>query len=893
MSAAAVADTAEAWLAGESEAPSLDELAAYAAALADDPALAAGEIEERLAADLDTAIFEAEHDLAHGSADADTRRRLTDLRLKRERLSAAWGRALLAAEYRADKLDELAGAPDAATAAEAVTRWNLLDGGPEALRLPGSLFPDPEPEIAPPGPLPSARAAEVHASVLRHSARFFSRAEAAASGAVDAPHRPRNLLTAETGSRKTGITLTQFNARSEGRKAAGLPHRGVMLVPAHRLGREILGRAQAEGINAALFRGRGDPAKPDQPCCNLEAVTLAQQAGADIRTAVCGPDAGGRRCDWRFGSCATDGYFGGLARAAAADLVIAAHNYLFEPLPRELLEGVAWVIVDEGFTALGDRIFDLTLDTLAPESLAKFPRLDETGSPDAQATAALQHLYDMVREAARSCIDNYPTADALRAAGFTAVSDAPARMRKESWERKVPVAMQPGMDPEARKEAARAAAINGQLPRIAALTYALEAILTKGAPAAGLVSVRLDLRRSGSQTVLTVRGQREPAAWLADLPVLMLNATGRIEDVRRIFPDAELAEAPRAAWPHVAVHQVIGGFGKSVLARHPKRLAELRDFISVATLGQSSALVVTHKACEDAFAGMPGIETAHFGDVAGSDKHGHVESAFVIGGAFPAPEEVASIAAARGGGAVIAAPPERVTRAGLLCSGAAVPVEVMAYADPAADAVHRGIYDTSIIQAAGRLRPLERTANTPAVLWQFGNTALPFPGLDVRPWREVRPDRLVRMVAGYSVWLNPPDMAAFRKDLFRSAKAAEHVRGRIEDAREAVRAVVRHDRQPWSEFLYQVRGQGMKLRTAIAPSGAEATIKAAVEAEHGEVVRWLALPFTHGREVVPEPGNQGIFPAPGMTSRAEPASAPIHAGLTPESAYRMEHPPDG
>ncbi len=406
-------------------------------------------------------------------------------------------------------------------------------------------------------------------------------------------------------------------------------------------------------------------------------------------------------------------------------------------------------------------------------------------------------------------------------------------------------------------------------------------MLAPGTAGAGLVSVRLDLRHSGSQTVLTVRGQREPAAWLADLPVLMLNATGRIMDVRRVFPDAELAEAPRAAWSHYEVRQIIGGFGRSTLARHPTRLAELRDFVTLATLGQQSALVVAHKSCEDSFTGMSDIATAHHGDIAGSDQHADVDKAFIIGGAFARVENIASIAAARGGGAVAVAKPERVTRAALLTTGAAVTIECMAYPDPAADAVHRGIYDASIVQAIGRVRPLERTVSNPAVTWAFGNAELPFPVASVTRWQDARPDRLARMVAHGVVWLSPADAHAFEAEMFRSGKAAEHVRGRVADARDAVRAIVRHDRRPWLRVLYQLRGQGMHVREALAPAGAEAALRAAIEAEHGELVQWHVLPFTPGREVIPELGKSGTYQATGNTSNVRVADL---AKLTRETA---------
>jgi hypothetical protein len=196
----------------------------------------------------------------------------------------------------------------------------------------------------------------------------------------------------------------------------------------------------------------------------------------------------------------------------------------------------------------------------------------------------------------------------------------------------------------------------------------------------------------------------------------------------------------------------------------------------------------------------------------------------------------------------------------------AVAIECMAYADPAADAVHRGIYDASIVQAIGRVRPLERTASNPAVTWAFGNAELPFQVVSVTRWQDVRPDRLVRMVAHDAVWLIAEDAHAFEPRMFRSAKAAEHVRGRIADALEAVRHVVRHDRRPWLRVRYQLRGQGMHVREALAPAGAEAALRAAIEAEHGDLVQWHVLPFTPGREVIPELGKSGTYRVIGNTS---------------------------
>ena len=795
-------------------------------------------VEGELLADIDAAIFEAQHDLAH-RADRIAQQRIRTLNRQRDWIIRAWHAAVGQADYHVDKLSELAEAPDAATAADAVSRWGLLSG-----RRTSKPFPAAAPAIA----LPKATDADLHAAVSDEALRFFTDA--------DQPGvKARTLIVAQTGSRKTGLALAALRQAIERRKAAGQPHRAVWLVTEHRLGAEALKRANAAGLSAAVFRGRSAAT-----CQNLEAVTLARQAGADIKRTVCGPTRDGQ-CFAR-GWCGADGYFAGMTLAADADVVIAAHNYLTEPLPEALRKGVAWVIVDEDFTGLIDWERAVTRETFTAEPLERSPVRDDQGQPDRTATDELSRHFDVIHRATGACIGGYLTADALHEAGFGRLDMA--RTRSLLWARKVPVLMFPGMDPDSRREASRLAAVNGQLPGLVALTYALEQLATGDPAAAGLVSVRLDERRSGSQVVITARGQREPAAWLCDLPVLMLGATSRIADIRRAFPDARLAGIERAAEPHSTVHQIVGGFGRSTLARHKTRLAELRDLINVATMGKDVGLVVTHLSCEDQFAGMPGIVTAHHGNIAGHDVYRDVDAAFIIGGAFASPAAIASLAAARGGGAVAVAKPTKVMRSALLTSGEAVGIEVMAYPDPAADAVHRGIYDTSIIQAAGRPRPLERSADNPSISYIFANVALPFPVDTVSRWQEVRPDRVVRMIASGAVWTNSADMARFRSDLFKSQKAAESDRSRcvgsIDNMREAVRAIVRNDTRPWIEITYQPPGQGHKRRSVFTPEGAAAAVRHGIEAEWGKPIVWRVRLLTYGKEDTLTPGKSIIYP---------------------------------
>src|SRR4051794_7188766 len=221
----------------------LDRLAFEA--LAATAGIAPDVIEGWLTADIDAAIAAAEaggplsagarnlHGLSAPPPVPEQWRGVPLHRLRAERASLVrdWNAAVAAADYRADKLDELDAAPDAAAAADAASRWNLLGDAP---RLTAN-----RPEAAPAAPLPGASNTEVHAAVLHGVAQFFAHME----------DKPRILLTAETGSRKSAISITRAAIEIDARKEAGTPHRGVLVVPSHALGGEMLPRAEAAGIN--------------------------------------------------------------------------------------------------------------------------------------------------------------------------------------------------------------------------------------------------------------------------------------------------------------------------------------------------------------------------------------------------------------------------------------------------------------------------------------------------------------------------------------------------------------------------------------------------------------------------------------------------------------------
>jgi len=751
---------------------------------------------------------------------------------------------------------------------------------------------------------------------------------------------PVVINAAETGAAKTGITLKMAAAWIETRKAAGLPHRLIWLVPAlrpdtviepgeaafeawrkgegtprqraqvakflaaqaaaeagdadapkiaKRLGQQTLERAQDIGIDAAIYLGIGEG-----NCKNLEEVDLTRIAGADPYIATCGT-LEGDHCpflEW----CQEDGYKAGVERAATADMVIAASNFVVEDLPLKIRDGAWAVVIDENFSSLTDFETELTVETCSALSLKLAPPVLRNGAIDAVALAILEDHQPRIIEAANACAGGYLTAKALRAACFTPASAV--EVRKASWARKREPAMKPGMSLEERQEEAKRCEINAQLGRIASLTYALEYVLTCGEAGAGLISVKHEMRRSGSQTTLIVRGQKKPAAWIADLPVLNLNATANLKDVRLVFPTAVMPPVPRAERPFAVTHQVLGRWGRRNLERNPERVAELRDFIRMQMIGRRTGLVIAYKDIEHLFQGIPGVETEHHGDIAGDDRYRHYDFLMVIGGGFASPEAIAAIAAARGAGAVSVRPPVPMTHVAMLTSGAAVQIpDVMTYENAAVDETHRSIFLPSIAQAAGRQSQIDRTASTPAVTFILANVVMDRPVDSIRLWRGVRLDRLGKMILRGRVVTNANHMTMLHADLFQSPKAASNARqrfaGTVADVIEATREVVQHDPRPWVRIEYQPAGQGQRPSVALIPAAEADDLRAELEAELGGL-DWTVHPFTDGEKVVPTRPIQYFERAAGTTSPSSDPIPPawvIAGAITASETVRA--PPDG
>ena len=248
---------------------------------------------------------------------------------------------------------------------------------------PEPLFEEPElHRCDPPCPLPTATPDQAYTYHAR------TKTDAGVPG-------PQIQLGGQGGTGKTETSRASFPKASSSIRSKR-PHRQVVLVPEHAvLGRQIVDRYRALGIDAAPLLGRDDPfnPQPDDLCTQPEAVAEALKSDLDVMRSVCGtPD--GRHCPDLAG-CK---YHAMKARAAAAPVVVGAHNDLFRPLPKDVASGIGRLVVEEEFTTHGLRIFNLTHDAFGPAALEQWPVLYEDNH-DAPATASLLRLHLMLCEA--------------------------------------------------------------------------------------------------------------------------------------------------------------------------------------------------------------------------------------------------------------------------------------------------------------------------------------------------------------------------------------------------------------------------------------------------------------------------------------------------------------
>jgi hypothetical protein len=227
--------------------------------------------------------------------------------------------------------------------------------------LRGVIIEDTEARAGTPHEMPADAARDLLRAgienLMQHTIQFhekegiFSAVNGLLSNRINfnSPAEPdHSAIRITTGAGKSETTRTAAAGYVREAKKRGIPHRVAVYVPTHKLGDKARQRFPAD-ISTALLQSRkaNDLATGEPLCLNLAAVEAAEAIGADVEQAACRK---GRRgadpilCQF-YETC---GYQRQKEAAKQADIVFAAHQYLFGP-PPVLTKDIGVVVIDEAF----------------------------------------------------------------------------------------------------------------------------------------------------------------------------------------------------------------------------------------------------------------------------------------------------------------------------------------------------------------------------------------------------------------------------------------------------------------------------------------------------------------------------------------------------------------
>lgn len=534
----------------------------------------------------------------------------------------------------------------------------------------------------------------------------------------------------------------------------------VIAVPTHRLGSEILERVSKAAVrhgipelSVAVWRGREaeDPDNPSaQMCGDIEAVRLAQRAGADVQESVCKSKTS--QCPL-YETCAYQ-----RQRQQKAVVWIVSHASLFHERPAALGQP-SLVIIDEScwrasLAGFGPEVIEIGMAQISRQPLAyrlhngNYVRSDFTS---ADLAAELSPIRQKLAEAIEINGLGPMRRQSLVEAGLTAEECRSARGLE--WKRKVDSSIKPNMPRETLKSRAAAMeAHNGDIARLARLWTELAGLLMTCHDASGRVSI--ETTRDGAHHVIRLRWANEiREGWEA--PVLHVDATLRPELVRHILPRLEMKAEIAVKTPHQTIVAVFGKSTSHAAFKDAKAIAKTwRQIRHAATMTPGKTLAIVPKAVEDEIRSRHGsipdhIALAHHNAVQGIDSHGDVSLLLVIGRTLPGSSDAGRIAGALSGEAI----PELSPKPGEASAwyeeepitvtdsqGHSVSMIRLKHPHALADQIRASICDDELLQAIGRGRGVNRKAADPLRIEIWGETLPDLPVDEFHQHRDLTKD---------------------------------------------------------------------------------------------------------------------------------------------------------
>ena len=569
----------------------------------------------------------------------------------------------------------------------------------------------------------------------------------------DKPTAPVWCAKVTTGGGKTRITAKELSGQ-----------RLAYLVPTHRLGEDIAELFRRQRMSAVVLRGRDatNPATGKKMCSWLPQVELALAANLSVEQTCC-KKSEKQKCPF-YDRCAYQLQF---QEAEESSVAVAAHETAFHASDK--LKGFWGLVIDEDHWACGIRI--------SKEPL----RISDIEYEPAPAGVDVGEVMKL-RKALATALSRQTEAGGLRRECVSDVTkDECIRAIKLEWDviNRAAIGIAPGMT----LTQIRALSSNW-LPwirtarKVLAIWYAVRDMLgNEDIQASGRIGIEAGRVKLRSLKSIAKQWQ---------IPTLIMSATlPRLEILRAFHEQAQIVSEIDIEMPHATVTQIVRApvsqkkLGVDRNMRHMRRLI-LQEWVRT---GRGQMLVIAQKAFANWLrteGRLPSaISVEHLNAIEGLDGYKNVRHLMVIGRTMPTPEAVEAMAGAITG--VEPAPAEikpngstwyrKAVRGIRMRDGSLRPIEADEHPDPVAEAVRWQICEGELIQAIGRARGVNRTAQNRVNITVVADIALPVVADTVVEWEA--PSEAVEMAAEGVMLTSGADMARCWPAVWESRQAAE------------------------------------------------------------------------------------------------------------------------
>jgi len=643
----------------------------------------------------------------------------------------------------------------------------------------------------------------------------------------------------------------------------------IVTAPTLSLCEEAAAAARMAGLIAVVIRGRGAPRR-DAPavlppgdigamCLDPAAPEDAAHAIEGAQKAVCvrkEKNGTEQHCE-HFDRCP---YQNQRKESRGADVIFMAHSHLFTEFP-EFLDSPSVVVTDEDFCDHGIE----ASRTVHCDVLRRTHHVQGTGGRlDHDATALLAEYNQRLATAIESCVGPL-TAAALENENIDAsVAGDAVRLW---WRTKMFSGIRPGMDRRDRRLRRNRVELSNKLvAKMTRLWGIVGDLLSSGDECTAWVKCGAVDACEGTTPGATMTF-RKPVATGWGGVFLTIDATMRPERVRPYLPFLKVAAMPYPATPYATIRQVLGApFSKQKLSETDLRdatkvrrakdvttarnhLREILNYISIRAAQYQRCLVIAQLDIVKRLGemGLPeNVAGVHFNALAGIDKWKDVDYCMILGRTDAGPVAAETMAENLTGQPVTARPrPWYPKHAG----GSEY------HPDPMAEACRWSMVEGGIVQALGRPRGVNRTANTSVLLEVFNDTSLPIPVNETVAW--TAPTRADVMASRGVALENLRDRARCFPDLWASEADAKK-----DSQRTGTNAFKEYTLKEFVPVLvtYRLAGPGQKNRQARFNLGQVPDPRSWLEARLGTLARFEA------------PGAQSAASA-SNTEEAAPMSA--------------------